>query len=125
MPPIGDLGTDEWKYLLPGRDSDSYSAYRGAFVVLSGERAEDISAERFAEVEAVHGESTEGGCSVDIVLLVRLTDGSYATCMAWADYTGWGCQDDAVWKVALTRDDAIRFGLDQRGRRLLGLSLDG
>lgn len=67
----------------------------------------------------------EGGTDLDMVLLMRLTDGRWASVTAWNDYTGWGCQDASYVKVGATRDDVIRYGLDNEGRERLGLKLDG
>jgi len=68
-----------------------------------------------------HETSTE----MTMVLLIELKDGRWATLNAWNDYTGWGCQDDSTIRVSPTRDHAIQYGLDNEGRDLLGLKLDG
>lgn len=69
--------------------------------------------------------SPEGGGSTDIALLARLTDGRWASCVAWSDYTGFGCQQGVDWRVNDTRELAISQGLDKESRTHLGLSLPG
>lgn len=59
-----------------------------------------ITAERIEAVLWLEADSPEGWGSVDMACLVRLTDGAFAMCEAWADTTGWGCRDGVTWKVA-------------------------
>lgn len=67
--------------------------------------------------------SPEGGGSRDIALIAVLNDGQWATCVAWSDYTGFGCQQGVDWRVNATRELAISQGLDKESRTHLGLSL--
>jgi hypothetical protein len=69
--------------------------------------------------------SPEGYGSVDIALLARLNDGRWASCVAWADTTGFGCQQGVDWRINPTREAAISQGLDKESRTHLGLSLPG
>lgn len=76
-----------------------------------------ITADDIEEVEAWCGTSPDGWGSVDIVALLRLTDGQHAALIAWADTTGWGCQDEVEWTIG-TRDAVIRMGLGDRAAEL-------
>ncbi|NEB92395.1 hypothetical protein [Streptomyces bauhiniae] len=69
--------------------------------------------------------SPEGGGSRDIALVATLTDGRWATCVAWSDYTGFGCQQGVDWRINPTRKAAISQGLDKESRAHLGLALPG
>lgn len=43
---------------------------------------------------------------------------------AWADTTGWGCQqNDVSWKSFDTLEEAIKFGLSQSDRMKMNLLL--
>ena len=116
---------DSWRYILPTRADDQYSSseYGGTFSVYGLDRVDDVTAERIARVDAWHGVSPEGYGSTDFVALCELADGTWATCTAWSDTTGWGCQCEVTWRWARTRDDAIRLGLDAEGRRRLRVAL--
>jgi len=120
LPPIGELGTDEWPYILSC--TSSYSSYSGAYSTADGAAVEDICPHRIARVDRAYGIDNDGP---DIALLIELTDGTWAACMAWADSTGWGCQDGVQWKVAPAREEAISQGLDRDARRKLGVPLPG
>ncbi len=111
---------DHQEYLLPS--PDGYSAYSGTHSVHDRSTVDDITPERIARIDVSYLARGDHAAK-DIVLLVELTDGSWATCMAWCDTTGWGCQDSVEWKWAKTRDDAITYGLDQEARTKLGLPL--
>lgn len=58
-----------------------------------------MTAERIKRVLWIIADSPEGYGSVDMACVVELNDGTYAMGEAWADTTGWGCRDDATWKV--------------------------
>lgn len=120
--PTNDAWTDtDWQYVFPcGEYGTSYS---GTYSVHDRSQVADVNADRITRVDSWFGESPEGGGSVDFTCLVELSDGSWAACMAWADYTGWGCQDDVQWKWGRTRDDVVRYGLDADARRKLNLPL--
>lgn len=128
LPVNDDWTASDWRYVFPlGTEDDAWvtPSYSGAFSVHDSGQVEDITADRIARVDLWFGESPEGGGSLDFAALVELTDGTWATCLAWADYTGWGCQDDVQWKWAHTREDAISQGLDRRTRERLGVPLSG
>lgn len=108
----------DWAYVLVG---SKFSAYRGAYD-LNGQLVEDITADHIAHVDLIW---REGDCcnETNMVALVELTDGTWAGLMAWCDTTGWGCEDDVIWKVAPTRELAISQCLDKEARARLGVPL--
>jgi hypothetical protein len=55
----------------------------------------------------------------DWVGAFRLIDGRYAFVSAWCDYTGWGCRDGGIARVAYTLDDLKRLGIDDKARARL------
>jgi hypothetical protein len=120
-PEVIDL--TQWSVLFPGGGEDiSGSVYSGTFSVLDGSQVEDITHQRITHVEAydvLDGDYAE----TDIVALAELSDGSWATVMAYCDTTGWDCQADAQWKWAPTRELAISQGLDREARRRLNVAL--
>lgn len=122
LPDVGDIDHYVWGSILK---EDSYSSYRGAYSTIDGSQVEDITAERIARVDLAYGKSPDGYADTDMAILVELTDGTWAACMAWSDTTGFGCQDDVQWKVAPTRDEAISQGLDREARHKLGVPLPG
>jgi hypothetical protein len=115
---------DAWECVLSDTP-DSY--YEGATAVgIFGATVEDITTDRIARVDLWHAAGLLDYGEQDFVCLVELTDGTWATCVAWCDTTGWGCRRQGVeWKVATTRDDAIRLGLDKAARARLGVPLPG
>jgi hypothetical protein len=128
LPDLGaEVDSDNWAYLLPNPPAGSYATteYSGTYSVYDGSRVEDVTADRIARVDLKFGDSPEGYGSNNIAVLVELTDGTWAACMAWADTTGWGCQCEVQWKWARTRDEAISQGLDREARRKLGVALSG
>lgn len=80
---------------------------------------------QIAEVTDLWATSPEGYGSVELALIARLADGRWATCVAWADTTGFGCQQQVDWRINDTREAAIALGLDKESRNHLGLSLPG
>lgn len=128
LPALGpDVDSDNWPYLLPNPPANSWATteYSGTYSIYDGSRVDDVTAERIKRVDLRFGQSPEGYGSSDIVVLVELTDGTWAACMAWADTTGWGCQCDVQWKWARTREEAISQGLDRDARRKVGVPLPG
>lgn len=119
LPKAADF--DAWEYLLP--NAPGYSADYEVFSVYDHTKAEDVTAERIARVDAFYVSPYGDWNDQDVVALVALTDGSWAALTAWCDTTGWCCQSGAVWRWARTRDDAIRLGLDREGRHRLGVAL--
>lgn len=121
--PTSDVwGAYDWQAVLSGDWSNSYT---GAHFAPLGEQAPDITPERIARVYGWRAESPEGYGSINFACVVELTDGTWAACMAWADTTGWGCQDGVEWRVARDLSDVVAYGLDQRGRTDLGMALEG
>lgn len=111
-----------WEYLLAGGD-----AYEGVQAIDFGGSLEDITAERIAKVHEFYAAPQDGAgwAETDVALIAELTDGTWATCVAWCDSSGWGCQQGANWRVAPTRDLAISQGLDKAARAFLKLQLPG
>ncbi|MFB7278091.1 hypothetical protein ACFCZV_13365 [Streptomyces hydrogenans] len=79
--------------------------------------------EHIEEITHLWATSPEGWASTNIALVARLTDNRWATCVAWSDTTGFGCQQDVDWRINDTRDQAIAMGLDKESRSHLGLAL--
>ncbi|MFG3046326.1 hypothetical protein ACGFZR_15520 [Streptomyces sp. NPDC048241] len=77
------------------------------------------------EVTDLWAVSPEGYADTDIALIARLADGQWATCVAWSDTTGFGCQEGVDWRINSTRELAISQGLDRESRLHLGLALSG
>ena len=96
--------------------------WRSLYEYAAGEVPEPA---QIAEVTDLWAISPEGYGSTDIALVARLTDGQWATCVAWSDTTGFGCQEDVAWRINATREAAISRGLDKESRVHLGLSLPG
>lgn len=80
---------------------------------------------QIAEITDLWATSPEGYGSTNIAFVARLTDDQWATCVAWADTTGFGCRQDVDWRINPTRALAISQGLDKESRAHLGLSLPG
>jgi len=68
------------------------------------------------------GDGAYDGTELDLVALLELHDGRWAVLYGWNDYTGWGCQDGAGLRFAPSRDEAIRYGMDEAQRTRLGLA---
>lgn len=79
--------------------------------------------DHIVEITDLWAASPEGWASTDIALLARLVDGRWATCVAWSDTTGFGCQHQVDWRINPSREQAIRQGLDKAARVHLGLPL--
>jgi hypothetical protein len=58
----------------------------------------------------------------DWVGLFRMNDGRFLVTVAGCDYTGWDCVASNSLTVTATKEDAIRFALDDAQRARLGLS---
>ena len=120
LPTNDSFGEYGWMEILAGGE-----AYEGVRAI-DGAPAEDMTSDRIASVHAFYAEDgDEGYGSRDVALLAELTDGTWATCVAWCDTTGWDCQSGANWRVAPTRELAISNGLDKYARARLDLSLPG
>lgn len=93
--------------------------------------ADGYSNSDVAEVLTAWADSPEGYGSLNMAALFRLADGRYATLTAWADTTGWGCQEGGRSYVTATLQEAVDRGLTEEERGLLrdqllplGVSLD-
>lgn len=132
--PEADLTGDRWDYPAPLSDL-AYALTEGPETTTATPLPEitgRIALADIAEVEryyvSYHGlvwtpDNDADGSELDMVLLMRLHDGRWASVTAWNDYTGWGCQDASYVKVGATRDDVIRYGLDNEGRERLRIQL--
>ena len=60
------------------------------------------------------------GSELEMYLVLRLTDGRWVSVEASNDYTGWGCQSGADFRIGDTEQQVVQFGLSQSGRVALG-----
>ncbi|WUI02066.1 hypothetical protein OHR68_09750 [Spirillospora sp. NBC_00431] len=105
LPTVTHWDAGDWRQVFP---LDNAGDYSGTYPVgPGGDRIDDITPERIAEVLHLWAESWEGYGDVNFFAVVRLTDGQYAVSEAWADTTGWGCQADAWWKAGPTYESVI------------------
>lgn len=104
-----EVSLDEW-------------TWRSLYDYASGEVPEPA---QIAEVTDLWAISPEGYGSTDIAFVARLTDDHWATCVAWSDTSGFGCQQGVDWRINPTRELAISQGLDKESRAHLGLALPG
>lgn len=79
--------------------------------------------DQITEITHLWATSPEGYASTSIALLARLADGRWATCVAWSDTSGFGCQQQVDWRIHATRGQAVALGLDTEARGRLGLAL--
>jgi hypothetical protein len=109
LPTNDDWYDYDWREVFPSGGGD----YSGTFVAgtLTGERTEDVTAERIAEIVYFHGHDNDGR---DFGCIARLNDGQWAYSEAWTDYTGWGCQADAWWKVGPTLESVVAVMSEER-----------
>ena len=121
---MAEFDLAEWDVLFKNDGSGWGSVYSGAYSTTDGSRVEDITRDRVARVDRSHVEFGDYA-ETSVELLVELTDGTWAACMASCDTTGWDCQAGVQWKVAPTRQEAIEQGLDRAARAALGVPLDG
>ena len=125
-----------WDYESPTGDllialqGDSYGDGAGTFLdVVQMTRATPFKLHDIKKVHehhvSYHGTEWRPGdgtsSELTLVAILELQDGRWATINAWNDYTGWGCQDDSQIRIAPDRLTAIRNGLDNEGRELLGV----
>lgn len=95
-------------------------------------KTDPITADMVAEVTDWYATYNEGGpyvagsgdtgTELDLIAVVRLKDGRWASINAWNDYTGWGCQDGSEIAIGDTKEQVVQFGLDEDGRRKLNLA---
>ncbi len=70
---------------------------------------------------AYHVVSPDGGGSIDIRYVGKTPTGTFIALEAWADYTGWGCQDGADLVERDTLDEVVRDGVTMEAAGLLGI----
>ena len=92
--------------------------WRGVYEYGTGDKPDPSTIEEITDLWAI---SPEGGDSVELVAVMRLIDGRYATCVAYADYTGFGCEHCVDWRINATKEDALSYGLDREARVHLGI----
>lgn len=88
------------------------------------ETTEPITPERIRRVDLLSVERGDNA-EMDLCALVELTDDTWATCVAWCDTSGFGCQGEVNWRVSPSRNMAISQGLDRAARAKLGVALLG
>jgi hypothetical protein len=125
--PVEHLGNDFINAI--GGDVDSPAIYTTAGV--GAPEAAPIRPDDVAEVTDWFASYHEGGpyvvgsgdtgTELDLVAILRLKDGRWASVQAWNDYEGWGCQDGTKVAIGDTKEQVVMFGLDEEGRRKLGL----
>jgi hypothetical protein len=69
--------------------------------------------------ERMWGDSPEGYASTNVVALGEARDGRWVVVEGWCDTTGWDCQAGGWITYADTRDNAIKFALDDESRKRL------
>lgn len=69
------------------------------------------------------GES--GYAEMDLVAVMRLKDGRWASVHGGCDTTGWGCQDYIDWRYGTSLNDIVVNGLTNQSRGWLNLELPG
>lgn len=79
----------------------------------------DLVPEDINSVEVFWAESPTGWGSKDMTVLGILNIGDYVVIDAWADTSGWDCQNRVRYTVHGDRLDAIRFGMSERARYAL------
>lgn len=84
------------------------------------EDADDLA--KSLEHIAYHVSSPEGGGSIDIRYVGKTPTGSFIALEAWADYTGWGCQDGADLVERETFDEVVRDGVTMEAAGILGIT---
>lgn len=53
----------------------------------------------------------------------KLKDGTWAFVSAGCDYTGWGCQESGVSRIAKDRETLVRWAMDANDRERCGCKL--
>lgn len=121
LPVNEDWITEDWKMCFAATAEDTSGVEHRTATVPSHPVMQAIEPRRIAEVVRFRGESPEGWSSVLLYAVVRLHDGLWASLEAWADTSGWGCRDGVTWHIGNTQEDVERWGLDDEGRRALGI----
>jgi hypothetical protein len=105
----------DWKY--------AFDHLRVDPVVVGNASGERFDHDAVAEVTHFYADSNgEPGTELTLQAVMRLHDGRWAFLDAWNDYTGWGCQDDSVARVAESFEDVVLHGMDAEARRNLSIS---
>ena len=116
LPLIQGWDTYDWQEIFGNANFDS----------LGPDQTEPPPPEDVEEV--LHQYTTyvpDGGYQdTDMVAVMRLKAGTFASVHAGNDTTGWGCHGDyVIWHRGDTLDDVIRNGLTNESRGWLGLTL--
>lgn len=83
---------------------------------------ESVTAYYLAEGGTVWHPGDYIGTEIEFVIKGTLKDGRWFSGTLWNDYTGWGCQSGADFRVAATEAEVDAYGLDKRERELLGIA---
>jgi hypothetical protein len=129
--PDEHVGSD-FRTAIGDHDSSNYSVIYEA-ALPDKPKADPICTRDVAEVTNWYVSYHEGGkyivgsgdvgTELTLFAILRLRDGRWASVSAWNDYTGWGCQDGSNVAIGDTLEQVVRFGLDDEGRRKLGLEV--
>lgn len=104
-------------------DTDSRELDEGDWEEILSKDSEAL-ADKVDEIYRFYARSPEGWGSLETAFVASSTDGRWITMSAWADTTGWGCQqNDVSWKSFDTLEEAIKFGLSQSDRMKMDLLL--
>lgn len=121
FPVNDDWRRDDWLVVLED-DQGATNPREFETVLTSAASANPFTTADVAEVVAWHGTSPEGWASLEFTCVLRLSDGRYAFCEAWADTSGWGCQDSTNWRLASTLVELVTHGMTPANASQLGLS---
>jgi hypothetical protein len=112
----------ELSILQTDNDWESVFVYADKPEIVPGANCEAISFTRddVSEIVALSNGERDGE---NWLIVVRIKDGRVGFVSAGCDYTGWGCQEWGVSKVADTLEQMVGFGLGEDDRARLGLSL--
>ncbi len=124
LPTNSEWTTSDWAQTFPATEGGPFGTsgdYSGTFAAgdLSSTRIEDVTPDRLAEVIDFYGAAPGG--ELEFCAVARLTDGSYACSEAWADFTGWGCEANAYWKVGPTYESVLAE-LSKENRNKIGVA---
>lgn len=122
--PHDDLA-DDFRTAVCGRE---WGQPTTALVGMGQPPVEPLREDQVAEVVRYHVSyhsvtwqpGVEPGTELSLLTVMRLTDGRWASVVAWNDYTGWGCQDASDVRIGATEQEVVTHGLDAEARRTLG-----
>ena len=74
---------------------------------------------RYGNTDWAPGQETES--ELELVAILLLCNGNYASLVAGNDYTGWGCEDFGRLRIG-SKADVMSYGLSKEDRAALGLT---